>query len=252
MNDVDETDSLDPMQPVPILYEDESLVAVDKPSGLFVHRSESDRSATEFVLQNVRDQLGHFVYPVHRLDRPTSGVLLLAKNPDAAALLANMFSNRQIHKSYLALVRGHTEDSGTIERPLVSSKGIGKPIDHPQSTPQDAETSYVTQDRFEVPFSTGEHSTTRCALVEATPKTGRYHQIRRHFSGISHPIIGDSEHGDTRFNRRFSERLEVTRLMLAAVRVEFIHPVTSVQTIIECPPAESFAVVVERLRRCRM
>jgi tRNA pseudouridine65 synthase len=233
--------------PVPILYEDEQLIAVAKPSGMFVHRSLADRSATEFIVQNVRDQLGSFVYPVHRLDRPTSGVLLLAKDPEAAALYGSMFAERKIRKTYLALVRGHTEDSGTIDRPLVSDKGRGKPETNPHSVPQEAETEYRTLERFEAPFASGQHPTSRCALVEAHPKTGRYHQIRRHMFGISHPIIGDAEHGDTKLNRQYQQHAGVTRLMLAAVRVEFIHPATKKSLTIECPLEDSFVVVVEQL-----
>lgn len=230
--------------PVSILYEDDLLVAVAKPSGMFVHRSLADRSAKEFVVQNVRDQLGSFVYPVHRLDRPTSGVLLLAKNPEAAALYGNMFAERLIRKTYLALVRGHSDDSGTIDRPLISDKGRGKAEGHPGTVPQEAETEYQTLARFEAPFPSGKHDTSRCSLVEARPKTGRYHQIRRHMFGISHPIIGDAEHGDTKLNRQYQQHLGVTRLMLAAVRVEFIHPVTEKSLTIECPLEESFAQVI--------
>ena len=234
---------------IPILFEDEHLVAVAKPSGMFVHRSEADRSATKFLLQNVRDQLGRFVYPVHRLDRPTSGVMILAKSPEAAALLGKLFVERQIQKTYLAVVRGHTDDSGTLNRPLVSSKGLGKPDMNAHKVHQEAETGYRTVERFEVPFASGQHSSTRCALVEAHPKTGRFHQIRRHMAGISHPIIGDAEHGDTKLNRQFQHHAGVTRLMLAAVKIEFIHPVANTQISIECPPADSFAIVVDRLRQ---
>lgn len=231
-------------QRIPILFEDDLLVAVAKPSGMFVHRSLADRSATEFVVQHVRDQIGHFVYPVHRRDRPTSGVLLLAKNPEAAALYGTMFAERQIRKTYLALVRGHTLDSGTINRPLISEKGRGKPATHPSAVPREAETVYRTLERFEAPFPSGKHPTSRCSLVEAQPKTGRYHQIRRHLAGISHPVIGDAEHGDSRLNRQYQRHVGVTRLMLAAVRVEFIHPVTEERLTLECPLEESFAAVV--------
>ena len=147
--------------PIPILYEDDQLVGVAKPSGMFVHRSAADRSATEFVVQTVRDQLRCFVYPVHRLDRPTSGVLLLAKNSEAAALYAAMFAERQVQKTYLALVRGHTQDSGKIDRALVSDKGRGKRVTNPHSVPQDAETCYRTLEKFEAGFASGRHETTR-------------------------------------------------------------------------------------------
>ncbi len=234
--------------PIPILYEDDQLVGVAKPSGMFVHRSAADRSATEFVVQTVRDQLRCFVYPVHRLDRPTSGVLLLAKSSEAAAIYAAMFAERQVQKTYLALVRGHTQDSGKIDRPLVSDKGRGKPVTNPHSVPQDAETCYRTLEKLEAGFASGRHETTRCSLVEASPKSGRYHQIRRHLTGISHPVVGDADHGDTKFNRAFQQHAGVTRLMLAAVRVSFLHPISKEQIIIDCSPEHSFTSVIELLR----
>lgn len=233
--------------PIPILYEDDQLVAVAKPSGMFVHRSAADRSATEFVVQTVRDHLNCFVYPIHRLDRPTSGVLLLAKSSEAAAIYAAMFAERQVQKTYLALVRGHTQDSGKIDRPLVSDKGRGKPSTDPHAVPQEAETSYRTLEKFEARFASGRHDTTRCSLVEASPRTGRYHQIRRHLTGISHPVIGDADHGDTKFNRAFQQHAGVTRLMLAAVRVQFVHPISKEQIIIDCSPEHSFSRVIELL-----
>ena len=215
---------------------------------MFVHRSEADRSATEFVVQNVRDQIGSFVYPVHRLDRATSGVLLLAKSSEAAALFSEMFAERKIHKTYHALARGYCDDSFTVNRPLVSSKGRGKPAGHPQTIPQDAETHFELLEKFELPFASGQHATTRCSLVEARPVTGRYHQIRRHLAGTSHPIIGDAEHGDTKLNRVFQQHTNVTLLMLVAVKIEFVHPVTDTLTVIACPPAESFSSVIESIR----
>lgn len=233
---------------VPILFEDDKLVIVAKPSGMFVHRSLADRSATEFVVQRVRDQVGCFVYPVHRLDRPTSGVLMLAKSSEAAALYCSMFAERQIRKTYVALVRGHTDDTGTIDRPLVSDKGRGKSESTPHSVPQDAETDYRTLERFEVPIAFGRHATTRCSLVEVHPKTGRYHQIRRHLAGISHPVIGDADHGDTKFNRHAQTHLGTTRLMLAAIRLEFPHPTTGCEIEIECPLEASFRSIIEKLR----
>jgi tRNA pseudouridine65 synthase len=234
--------------PIPVLYEDDQLIAVAKPSGMFVHRSVADRSATEFVVQTVRDQLNCFVYPIHRLDRPTSGVLLLAKSSEAASVYATMFAERRVLKTYLALVRGFTEDSGTIDRPLVSDKGRGRPATDPHAVPQEAETLFRTLKKFELRFPSGRHATTRCSLVEASPKTGRYHQIRRHMAGISHPVIGDADHGDTKLNRIFQEQAGVTRLMLAAVRIEFVHPTTEAGIVIDCPPDDSFSSVINFLR----
>jgi len=251
MSDEDQSDDYQTVEgrtSIPILYDDDQLIAVAKPSGMFVHRSMADRSATEFVVQTVRDQLQCFVYPVHRLDRPTSGVLLLAKSSEAAALYAAMFAERQVQKTYLALVRGHTQDCGKIDRPLVSDKGRGESATDPHSVPQDAETCYRTLEKFEAGFASGRHETTRCSLVEASPKTGRYHQIRRHLTGISHPVVGDADHGDTKLNRAFQRHAGVTRLMLAAVRVQFVHPMSKEEIIIDCSPEYSFIRVIELLR----
>lgn len=244
----EESQTADYNRTLPILYEDDQLIAVAKPSGMFVHRSAADRSATEFVVQTVRDQLNCFVYPIHRLDRPTSGVLLLAKNSESAAVYATMFAERRVQKTYLALVRGFAESSGRIDSPLVSDKGRGRPATDPHSVPQEAETTYRTLEKFEATFPSGRHVTTRCSLVEASPKTGRYHQIRRHMAGISHPVIGDADHGDTKLNRVFQQQVGVTRLMLAAIRIEFRHPMTDADTVIDCPPDDSFSSVINLLR----
>ncbi|MEQ9409917.1 MAG: pseudouridine synthase [Fuerstiella sp.] len=234
---------------LPILYNDEWLVAVAKPSGLFVHRSNEDRSATSFVLQQIRDQLGHFVYPVHRLDRATSGIVVLAKMPEAASGMGLLFTERRVSKTYQALVRGFCDDHGSIRIPLVSSLGRGSPAGHPQAAPQDAETHYETRQRFELPLPSGRYPTTRCSLVEVRPVTGRYHQIRRHFNQISHPVLGDTSHGDSHQNRFYRNHLNLTRLMLAAVRLQFPHPVTGQTVLITCPPEVSFQAVIDRLQQ---
>jgi tRNA pseudouridine65 synthase len=153
----DDYQTVETRRPIPVLYQDEQLVAVAKPSGMFVHRSAADRSATEFVVQTVRDQLNCFVYPIHRLDRPTSGVLLLAKSSEAAAVYATMFAERRVQKTYLALVRGFANDSDRIDRPLVSDKGRGRPATDPHAVPQEAETFYRTIEKFEAAFSSVQH-----------------------------------------------------------------------------------------------
>ncbi len=235
-----------------ILYQDEHLVAVAKPSGMFVHRSDADRSAGSIVVQTLRDQLQQNVYPVHRLDRATSGLLLLARSSTAAAACGQMFSERRVQKTYRALVRGYAMPEGQIDTPLRSSRGREKPSDHPWAEPQHALTSYRTLQLFEIPIAMGEHTTTRCSLVEAHPETGRYHQIRRHFNYVSHPIIGDTSHGDSRHNRLYRGHFEAERLMLAAVRLEFNHPVTGTPCDLRCPPDQSFTTVMGQLDSFRV
>ena len=235
-----------------LLYEDESFVAVAKPSGMFVHRSDADHSATCFVLQSVRDQLNQMLFPVHRLDRATSGVVLLARSSNAAAAVGKLFTERLVSKTYFALVRGHCEDSGEINDPLVSARGRGLPSDHPHAQPQDALTRFKTVERYEMPVESERFPTTRCSLIEASPITGRYHQIRRHFNYFSHPVIGDTSHGDGRQNRSFRENFGVTRLMLASVRMNFQHPLSEGKVEISCPPETSFQTVIDRLKPWRL
>ncbi len=237
---------------VHILYQDEHLVAVAKPSGMFVHRSDADRSAESVVVQTLRSQLAQNVYSVHRLDRATSGVLLLARSQTAAAACGLMFSERRIRKTYLALVRGYSTAAGQIDTPLISARGREKLAGHPWAEPQHALTGYRTLQQFEVPIALGQHATTRSSLVEAHPETGRYHQIRRHFNYVSHPVIGDTSHGDGRHNRVYREHFGAERLMLAAVRLEFEHPITGSACDIRCPADSSFMTVIRQLEVFRV
>lgn len=238
----------DPALDLPVLYEDDHLIAVHKPGGLFVHRSEADRSVTDFVLQRVRNQVKAFVYPVHRLDRATSGLLLLAKDRQTAAEVGQLFEDRQVSKRYRALVRGHCPDAGEICDPLISARGRRKPEGHPFREPQHALTTFQTLQRYELPFPSGRYPTSRCCLVDAQPITGRWHQIRRHLNYFSHPIIGDTAHGDTRQNHFFAETLHVQRLMLAAIQLNLPHPRTGCTLQIECPPDADFTNVLDRLK----
>jgi tRNA pseudouridine65 synthase len=209
-------------EPLPILYRDDRLVVVDKPAGLFVHRSALDRSA-DAALQRVRDQIGRHVWPVHRLDRPTSGALCFALDPEAATLLGTAFSEGRVEKTYLAVVRGHPPETLSIDRPLVplNPDGHGLKAD---VEPQEAHTEIGLLAQTEQPWPVGPYPTARYALVEARPKTGRRHQIRRHLAGANHPIIGDGRHGDHRHNKAFAARLDVDRLLLHAARLVLPHP----------------------------
>jgi tRNA pseudouridine65 synthase len=234
-----------------ILYEDDALIAINKPTGMFVHRSAADRSETSFVLQLVRDKVGAFVYPVHRLDRATSGIVLLAKTTEVAAILSQMFANRLIAKTYRALVRGHCDESGVVDIPLISARGRDKPEGHPFRAAQEAVTEFNMLTRYEIPMVSDRYPTTRCALLEVRPVTGRYHQIRRHFNYISHPVIGDTSHGDTRQNRFFSSQFGCDRLMLAAISVKFPHPLNQADVHIECRTGDVFEAVLHNLERWR-
>ncbi|MCE7059723.1 pseudouridine synthase [Dyadobacter sp. CY343] len=203
---------------LPILYQDEYLVAVNKPHGLLVHRTSLAVDTDQFAVQILRDQLGQRVYPVHRLDRKTAGVLLFALNEEVNSLMQQQFQNGQVEKTYHAIVRGFTPDSGEIDYPLKRDDGVV----------QEAFTAFRTLQRTEVPFQTGKHATSRYSLVELKPTTGRMHQLRKHMAHIMHPIIGDRPHGCNKQNRFFKERFGMETMLLHAYFVAFAHPVTGI------------------------
>jgi tRNA pseudouridine65 synthase len=216
--------------PLSIIYQDSELVAINKPHGLLVHRSVIAADTDIFAVQLLRDQLGQKVNPVHRLDRKTAGVLLFALNDEINSLMQQQFQNGQVKKTYHAIVRGFTPDSGEIDYPLKREDG----------TVQDAFTSYKTLQRTEVPFQVGKHPTSRYSLVELTPTTGRMHQLRKHMAHIFHPIIGDRPHGCNKQNRYFKENLGMTSMMLHAGELEFVHPVSGCNLSISAPYCSDF------------
>ena len=210
-----------------ILYQDEYIVAVDKPAGLFVHRSFMDKDEIYFALQLVRDQIGQYVYPLHRLDRPTSGVLLFALTQDIARLMGQAFAERKIQKTYYALTRGHLVDQGVIEHPLKEKlDDLGDKDVSRDKAPQSATTFYKSAAIATIDVPLGKYSSVRYSLIQCQPHTGRRHQIRRHLAHLRHPIIGDINYGDNKQNPFFGEYFGFKRLMLIAKQVEFIHPVT--------------------------
>lgn len=210
-----------------IIYQDEHLVVVNKPAGMLVHRSWLDSRETVFVMQTLRDQIGKFVFPVHRLDRPTSGVLLFALSSDVARLLSAQFENHQIEKVYHAVVRGYVEEAQTIDYPLLEQ--LDKIADKNATREpvlQECVTHCQPIAQAECSVAIGRYETARFSLLELKPETGRKHQLRRHMSHIRHPIIGDSKHGDLRQNRGVSQHFAVSRLMLHASKLALTHPIT--------------------------
>jgi len=208
-----------------ILYRDDWLVAVNKPAGLLVHRT-AFADAEEFALQRARSLVGRRVYSIHRLDRPTSGLLLFGLTTEAAAAVSREFEARRVEKRYLALVRGWPEAHGVIDYPLADASG--RPA-------RPATTRFRVLARLELPVAVGRYPTSRYALMDVAPLTGRYHQIRRHFHHISHPIVGDTTHGEGRHNRFFRERLGVRRLLLHAASLTFTHPGTGERLELRAP-----------------
>lgn len=218
------------MPQLDIIFRDEYLAAINKPHGLLVHRSPIACDAKEFALQLLRDQLNQHVFPAHRLDRKTGGVLLFALSKEVEKLMQQQFSDNQVDKKYLAIVRGHTDDAGEIDYPLRKENG----------SLQEAFTRYKTLARAELDVPLGNHPTSRYSLVEANPQTGRMHQLRKHFSHIFHPIIGDRTHGCNKQNKLFKERWELDTMLLHASQISFKHPVTKMPIQIAAPLQDEF------------
>lgn len=211
-----------------ILYQDQWLVAVDKPAGMLVHRSFLDKHETRFVMQTLRDQLGQHVYPVHRLDRPTSGVLLFALSSDVARMLSEQNMQQHWQKGYLAVVRGWVQQAGTLDYPLTEELDkIADKFSRTDKAPQEAVTRYKPLQHIELPFAVGRYSSSRYTLIALQPLTGRKHQLRRHLAHLRHPIAGDTSHGDGKHNAFFRQQFANQRLLLAAMQLNLQHPVTT-------------------------
>ena len=177
-----------------VIYDDGSVLAASKPNRLLVHRTDIDFHEPH----NLRDLLNKtrkrdaWLQPVHRLDKPTSGIVLFATLGNALNALKLEFVQRRTKKCYWAVVRGWTGDEGLVEKPL--------PTAH-NPTPKEARTHYRTLAKVELPHPVGPYQTARYSLVECRPETGRFHQIRLHFRHLRHPILGDTRYGDKKHNR---------------------------------------------------
>lgn len=233
---------------LPVIYRDAQLIAVHKPSGLLVHRTTLDRHETRFAVQILRDQIGQHVYPTHRLDRGTSGILLFALDPSVARAVGALFETQQVDKTYLAVVRGHPPEAGCIEHPLSRQfDDYEFRADPADSAPQTALTRFRRLATIELPFAVDRYPSSRYALLEVKPETGRRHQIRRHLKHIAHPIIGDATHGKGRHNRFFQQRFDSHRMLLACTAMQLAHPVSGERLVLDAPPADDFSRVLDRL-----
>lgn len=224
--------------PLDILYRDERFIAIDKPAGLLVHRTSLAADATEFAIQRLRDQIGCDVHPCHRLDRPTSGILLFALSKAAQSLAEQQFMQHAVEKDYAAIVRGWTEASGVIDYPL-------KQEDPPYQT-QEAVTAYRRLSQSELSLPVGRYKTARFSLLKLKPKTGRKHQLRRHLAHIRHPIPGDTRHGDGTQNRFLRDKFESYTLLLRATRLKFTPLEGDPPVEIKAPVDPEF----QRIQRC--
>ncbi len=208
-----------------VLHRDPHFIAVDKPSGLAVHPGWCDDDTT--ALHIVRDTIGQWVFPVHRLDRGTSGVLLFALDSENARVLCEMFEAGRVEKHYLALVRGVAPEEGTIDHPIPRREGGPR-------VPASTSFRRVWQ---------GEH----VSLVDARPMTGRLHQVRRHMKHISHPLIGDANYGKGALNREYRARFGLARLALHARALTFEHPWEGRSITIEAALPDDLRVPFEQI-----
>ena len=235
-----ETDSLE------ILYQDDYIIAINKPSGLLVHKSPIDKHETQFALQLVRDQIGQYVYPVHRLDKPTSGVLLFALNAEITQSMSELFRSHEVQKEYIAVVRGYTKNEELIDYPLKQmldtkeqkKEGITKEA-------QEAQTQYERLATVELPYPVSRYPVARYSLVKLLPRSGRKHQLRRHMKHVFHPIVGDTKHGRGEHNKLFRDKFACHRLLLHSNRVSFVHPVSNKKIMIEAGVDGMFEKIFE-------
>jgi len=237
---------MDEQESLEILYQDEYIVAVNKPSGLLVHRSWIDKDETRFAIQILRDQIGQYVYPVHRLDKPTSGVLLFALSKEMARALSEQMQEGLFKKEYIAVVRGYTEEEGEIDYPL--KEVLDKMTDAKARTDkqaQEAITLYKKFSQVELPFAVGRYQTTRYSLLRLRPQTGRKHQLRRHMKHILHPIVGDTKYGRHEHNVFFRQRYNSHRLLLHASSLSIVHPVSTKELRFEAGLDEVFTNVIK-------
>lgn len=222
-----------------ILYSDEHLVAVNKPHGMAVHQSRMHPEDEVFALQTLRDQIGQRVYPAHRLDKKTSGVLLFGLSPEMDSALQSMFGSQEVKKTYHAIARGHLSDlAGQIDYALTNDRG----------QTQEAVTDYEVKELFEIPIAIGKHPTSRYSLVELKPQTGRFHQLRKHLAHIHHPIIGDRPHGCNKQNRYWKHEFQHDTMLLHAKVLGFKHPISNEFITIEAPYSAEFTRGLEIVR----
>lgn len=223
--------------PLQILYQDDHVVAINKPHNLLVHRSPIAAEQTVFALQMLRNQLNRWVSPCHRIDRKTAGVLVFALNKEADQIIKKQFENHACPKKYLALVRGYLPDEGFSDRPLENEKGDLK----------EALTHYRCLQKVELAIEVSRYPTSRYSLAEIVPKTGRMHQIRRHFAQMRHYLIGDKTHGECKHNKIFEEQFGLNTMLLHARELTFEHPFTQEKITLVAPIQEEFLTILAKI-----
>lgn len=208
---------------LPILYSDSHLTIINKPCGMLVHRTSIAGDDEPVALQLLREQTGRMVYPVNRIDRPTSGIVVFAHTPEMTKLLQEEMAKTSCHKQYTALVRGWMHEAVTTNREVQNDRG----------TLRDASTEFVPVERFELDIPTDRYPAARFTIVDAFPATGRWHQIRQHLAQMRHYIINDRVHGDGKQNKIFTLKLNINEMFLHARKLAFVHPVTQEYLVVE-------------------
>jgi Pseudouridylate synthases, 23S RNA-specific len=227
------------MTPIDILHQDDALIAVNKPAGLPVHRSAMVNDAEQYLVDVLREQVDGNVCLAHRLDRATSGVLLVARSSEVAAALGEQFMGRDVRKQYLTVVRGWPEPvEGVIDYALPGSRETG-----PR---REARTRYRRLATTEVPIALGRYPQQRYALLLAEPESGRFRQIRKHLAHLHHPVIGDCQHGRGDHNRLYKQHFGCHRMLLHASRLDFTHPVSGAAMTLTAPLDAEYAALLER------
>ena len=224
------------MEHLQVLYSDAQLAVINKPAGLMVHDSKLARGETDFAADRLREQFGKPIFLIHRLDRATSGCLLLAFDRDTASALGKVLMTGEVEKDYLAVCRGWPEERFSIDHPL--DGGPGKPDKKP------AVTHFVRLATGELPVPSAGFETSRYALLRCQLETGRFRQIRRHLKHAFHHMIGDTSHGDGRHNLQFRMR-GVHRMLLHASRLAFIHPASGERINVVAPLDAEFLKALE-------
>jgi tRNA pseudouridine65 synthase len=219
-----------------IIFEDHALLVANKPNRMLVHRTKLDFYESTNLLNLLAHAAGYPMHPAHRLDKPTSGVILFAKSKEVLSMLREQFNARSIRKRYVAIVRGFTPLTGSIDRSLSSET---------DATLREARTEYRTLMHTEQAFSVSRYPTSRYSFIEAFPETGRYHQLRMHFDKIRHPIVGDSRHGDRKHNHYFREKLKLEYLFLHAASIELTHP-DGHRMLVSAPLPNHFEEILNR------
>lgn len=231
-----------------VLYQDDWFLAVDKPAGLLVHPSWLDRSATDFAQRRAEDLVGQKLHTLHRLDRPTSGVLLFGRTPEIARMMQQRFQERSINKEYLCIARGWTKNEGQFDQPLKEELDkIADKFADPNKDAQPALTHFTKLAHTEIGVPVGRYPKARYSLMLARPETGRKHQIRKHFRKASHHLIGDTKYGDGRHNRMFAQQFKWKDLCLRAYSLSFDHPITGNRLRIHAGLTEQWSELLPNL-----